>query len=225
MQSESRVSNRMKPLFTLLFLAVAILSGGAPKDALAEETRWYDVEVIVFSQKSQQYHNSELWPVDYELPQTEVTKTLLPASNSSKPLAFSRLAQSSLQLTSEANRIKSAPDLGLLLHMGWRQPGLPEDKAVAVKIDKGPDQRLSGTLKLVLSRYLHINTDLIYREPLSGGAATAFNSTAEDASSFSLEPRYQAYHMKQSRRMRSRELHYLDHPLFGMVILVTPYEG
>ena len=29
----------------------------------------------------------------------------------------------------------------------------------------------------------------------------------------------------ESRRMRSNELHYLDHPLFGMVIKVTPYEA
>ncbi len=30
--------------------------------------------------------------------------------------------------------------------------------------------------------------------------------------------------MTQQRRMRSRELHYLDHPLFGLIIEVTPYE-
>lgn len=30
--------------------------------------------------------------------------------------------------------------------------------------------------------------------------------------------------MNESRRMRSGELHYLDHPLFGIVVKVTPYE-
>ncbi|MBV1881020.1 MAG: peptidoglycan binding protein CsiV [Pseudomonadales bacterium] len=30
--------------------------------------------------------------------------------------------------------------------------------------------------------------------------------------------------LKQSRRMRSKELHYLDHPLFGIVVKVIPYE-
>ena len=29
----------------------------------------------------------------------------------------------------------------------------------------------------------------------------------------------------ESRRMRSNELHYLDHPLFGMVIKITSYEA
>lgn len=30
--------------------------------------------------------------------------------------------------------------------------------------------------------------------------------------------------LTQQRRMRSRELHYIDHPLFGMLIEITPYE-
>lgn len=225
MLSELRVSKRMKSVFTFLFSAMAIL-GGTLQGALAEETRWYDVEVIVFSHNSKQYRNSELWPVDYELPQTEKTQALLPSpSATSKAVAFSRLAPSSLQLTSEAARIKSAPDMDVLLHTGWRQPGLPEDKAVAVEIDTDSDQRVSGTLKLVLSRYLHINTDLVYREPLSDSENAEPYSVPADVSTFSFEPRYQAYHMKQSRRMRSREIHYLDHPLFGMAILVTPYEA
>ncbi len=29
---------------------------------------------------------------------------------------------------------------------------------------------------------------------------------------------------KQKRRMRSREIHYIDHPLMGMVILIEPYD-
>ena len=32
------------------------------------------------------------------------------------------------------------------------------------------------------------------------------------------------FHMQQSRDMRSKEFHYLDHPALGLVILVEPYE-
>lgn len=221
MLSELFVRNHMRNVFTSLLLGLALLSAGTSQVAAADdETRWYDVEVIIFSHNNQQYRESELWPIDYELPQTEETKTLLSArSGRSKPVAFAKLDSNSLRLTSEANRIKSAPDMELLLHLGWRQPGLPEDKAIAVSIDGESSQRVGGTLKLVLSRYLHINTDLIYREPQSD------SSSQPELAELSFEPRYQAYHLKQSRRMRSRELHYLDHPLFGMAIMVTPYEG
>ena len=33
------------------------------------------------------------------------------------------------------------------------------------------------------------------------------------------------YALNEQRRMRSRKLHYLDHPEFGMLILITPYEA
>lgn len=207
--------NRKQTVFTSLLVGVTLLSVGSLQVAAAAETRWYDVEVIIFSHNSQQYRNSELWPVDYELPAMGVTQALLPARPGNKPVAFSQLDSNSLRLKSHANRIKTAKDMELLLHMGWRQPGLPEDKAIAIQVDEGPSQRLSGTLKLVLSRFLHINTDLIYREQRSG----------DNSSDLSTQPRYQAYNLKQSRRMRSRELHYLDHPLFGMAIMVTPYQG
>ena len=31
------------------------------------------------------------------------------------------------------------------------------------------------------------------------------------------------YRMVQSRRMRSNELHYLDHPLFGVIVRINRY--
>ena len=33
------------------------------------------------------------------------------------------------------------------------------------------------------------------------------------------------YPLKQKRRMRSTELHYFDHPLLGMLVVITPYEN
>jgi hypothetical protein len=30
------------------------------------------------------------------------------------------------------------------------------------------------------------------------------------------------FHMKNHRRMRSKELHYIDHPLVGMLIQINP---
>ena len=235
---DSKPRYRPQTAFSPLFLGLTLFWCCATQAVSAEAPRWYDVEVIIFSHNSQQYRESERWPVDYDLPQTGATQELLPASGR-KETPFARLDANSLRLTTQANRIKAAADMDLLLHLGWRQPGLAENKAVAVRVDDGMQgqnnpglPRMEGTLKLVLSRYLHINTDLIYREPLSDTAASAGMPGREGAESglFSLsgdqpsKPQYQVYHLLQSRRMRSSELHYLDHPRFGMAILVTPYE-
>ena len=67
---------------------------------------------------------------------------------------------------------------------------------------------LDGTVTISLGRYLHVYTDLaLTKRRTSGGS-----------------PGLQTYFFKDHRRMRSRKLHYIDHPKMGMLVLITPYE-
>jgi hypothetical protein len=36
-------------------------------------------------------------------------------------------------------------------------------------------------------------------------------------------PEPMVFRLNQSRKMRSTEVHYLDHPVLGVIVLVTPY--
>ncbi|MEH6650075.1 MAG: CsiV family protein [Motiliproteus sp.] len=56
-------------------------------------------------------------------------------------------------------------------------------------------------------------------------ASAAVTSMPSDEVAQSSEPiaRYLTVKMDKPRRMRSRELHYLDHPVFGLLIRITPY--
>ncbi|MCP4470489.1 MAG: hypothetical protein GY815_07355 [Gammaproteobacteria bacterium] len=83
-----------------------------------------------------------------------------------------------------------------------------------------------GKITIALSRYLHTYTDLILRRPrlsvdpvLSNAALDAY-AAANAADTRILNN----HRIKEHRRMRSRNLHYLDHPEFAMLILITPYE-
>ncbi|MBD3670395.1 MAG: hypothetical protein HUJ29_06445, partial [Gammaproteobacteria bacterium] len=76
-----------------------------------------------------------------------------------------------------------------------------------------PAPFIDGTIKLIRKRFLHIEVDLLYRAPYIEDAA---NPLAR-------EQWPQAFRLIESRRMRSSELHYLDHPMFGVLILATPY--
>lgn len=223
---------------SLLLPLLLIVSAGSHAQ---EATRWYDVEVLLFVQQSKHYRASEQWPADYTEPQLSESKRLLSASSSAtKPVAFSRLGAGELQLRADAARIQSAPDLELLAHFGWRQPGLPQDKAIPIRLSEellnsparqGELPRLSGTLKLILSRYLHIETDLLYREPATtvqdegmGSGQDLFQLAQQQDEAGRQQSLYRVYRLEQSRRMRSGELHYLDHPVFGMAIKVSPYK-
>ena len=75
---------------------------------------------------------------------------------------------------------------------------------------------LEGKITIVLSRYLHTFTDLVLRRP---------RLTADPALENAADTRIlNNHHLKEHRRMRSKNLHYIDSPEFGMLILITPYE-
>lgn len=102
-------------------------------------------------------------------------------------------------------------------------PALIESPLMLTTIDERlPVRSLDGTIKLHLGRYLHLETDLLYRSS-QPPAAPAVNNTFL-MSINEIKPPQTLFRMRQTRRLRSGELHYLDHPMFGMLILITPYE-
>jgi hypothetical protein len=96
---------------------------------------------------------------------------------------------------------------------------------------------LDGTVTLVRSRFLHVYTDLIYTIPSDTlphairqrPLGNPVQATIEVGSgSFGLAPEplsMQSFPLRYHRRMRSNELHYIDHPLLGILILATPVEA
>jgi hypothetical protein len=102
---------------------------------------------------------------------------------------------------------------------------IPADPAVTTEQKKAI---LDGYLKVVLSRYLHANFDLVYKTgiPLSSTPVMARPvSDGDDDNSTQLnQPLTTSYHLTQTRKMRSKEVHYIDHPVLGILILAWPYE-
>jgi hypothetical protein len=118
------------------------------------------------------------------------------------PELFTLLATQTYQLQDIARRIRRSSDYDLLLHSGWRQYTFPRDEANAHSIDVDLDgHRLHGDVRLAVERRLHLALDLVLQSP--------------DGAEFRLE---------QSRVMRSGEQHYIDHPAFGVIALITPAE-
>ncbi|NVK57291.1 MAG: hypothetical protein HWE26_16940 [Alteromonadaceae bacterium] len=88
-----------------------------------------------------------------------------------------------------------------------------------------PIWQLDGFIQVYLKYlnnvpYLHINSELFYRQPLLSGttpASDGFSGTT---------PQYELVSIpfKQLRRVISTQLHYFDHPLFGMVVQIRRYD-
>ena len=162
---------------------------------------------------------------------------------------FKPIKASTYQLLDEAKALTEHEDFRIIYHRSWRQPGMNKDNAVSVIIekdipripyatapmasqqallnsdlveyDKIINQRLpkinnlKGLITINLSRFLHIQTDIQFTQHVP---VKKENET--DPASIVIKP--QVYQLKQTRKMRSKELHYLDNPKLGMLVYITP---
>lgn len=196
------------------------------------------------------------------------------AGNASMPLRptpFIALPSSQLEFRGKAAYMQRSGGYRTLFHETWVQPVRHEASALPLILDRSGDTgqwpRLQGSIKLYLSRYLHIQTNLwlntagdylpglwrmpapplgppslIIEElpaelepeaespPAGWAVADGEDELAGDPNEAllaeeELGPVYPFRHavlLQQKRRMRSTEVHYLDHPLFGLVVTLKP---
>jgi hypothetical protein len=109
-----------------------------------------------------------------------------------------------------------------LLHTGWVQPGLAEADGRPFDLGQVGALNPHGTVHVFLSRFLHVTLDLTFEgQPaaVDPAAPNAAASPGDGLAEVVLAPRY---HLAATRNVRSGELHYFDHPAFGVLVRVTP---
>jgi hypothetical protein len=132
---------------------------------------------------------------------------------------FRLLRPEELQLTNQYRILERNPQAyAPLLHGGWVQPGLPEADARPFDLAMLGATNPMGTIRLYLSRFLHVNLDLSYQDA-AAPATPAAPGFRDELAELPITPRY---HLDADRPTRSGELHYFDHPAFGVLIKVTP---
>lgn len=152
-----------------------------------------------------------------------------------------------LKLANEAERINKRSDMNVIWHQAWVEPIQEEGQAIRhnvnVRLQDKLDIQITGHFELHRSRYLHINTDLQVQHyelqapaELSALSLPANDNRADYRSDLlaqseieaslavDLPTPIRAARVQQSRRMRSNELHYIDHPMLGIVLNIVPIE-
>jgi hypothetical protein len=141
-------------------------------------------------------------------------------------------APEAFQLSREAGRIESRGNGRILFHGRWLQAVPPREQYDPILVTGGQTlrpplaaQELIGTVGVSLGRYLHFRADLFFHGPALGltpasavmagdGTPTLTPTGAVEAGGYMV--------LSESRRMRSEELHYLDHPKLGLVVRIDP---
>ncbi len=124
------------------------------------------------------------------------------------------------QLADVVERINNSRDFQLLAYQVWQQDGVLFDEAEPFVLPtlNNDEGLLEGTATLSLSRFLHllVEIDWLPREMNEGFAL--YPGLA------GLIARPTPYSIRESRLMQRGVIHYFDHPLFGVVALITRVE-
>ena len=103
----------------------------------------------------------------------------------------------------------ASPGLGRSEPPGWRPFYRP------------PELRYDGFVRLRSARFLHLDIDFAYfLAPDEDGSSAAPGATGA-ALALDGEARAEYARLTESRRVRLNEIHYFDHPLFGVIVQVS----
>jgi len=219
-------------MLVAVFLVISL-----PSLSYAKKTG-YIVELIIFEDVNGRYLNSEDWTFNDKLLHA---KTLEATKTARKDPQYAELGWKSAKLAKSLERIKKSSQYNVLVNKRWKQTGLDRENVINIQIGTKAQQKsetaeainaplvdgsakagteppllqplvsapyISGQVTLIMSRYLHFNVNLHYFRPqISESGETEFVS----------------YPVVSERRMRSKEIHYIDHPLVGVIVLATPY--
>lgn len=232
----------IRRLSALIITTVLVSSSLQAQEQTPEPAPWYEVEILLFSQPgdalNDEHWDTRVFPsltenhMDAELPET-VEGLIKPAENEDFSLPASIASM-------------KARGYQMLYHGKWQQAMLPREQSRPIRIKAGElisdgYHQLDGEIELDIARYLHLRTHLFYSVPVSAEWMQAHKITEEVQSTFSSEaesnneisdflaqltpvqqaPQWLTVKMEQGRRMRGGELHYIDHPFFGMLIRMT----
>ncbi len=199
-------------------------------EAPQNHERLYQVELIVFARN--QAAPEEHWPTDVKLTYPENLLSL--KSEASAYEEFSLLAANERLLNPHAATV-SKGGYSLLYHQAWRQMIYARKTHIAISGGKtfNGHQELEGSISLSVGQYLRIQSNLWLSQFVPAGTNLTetwpelppLPNTASNESEKS-----QGYLIKrivklnQERSMRSNEIHYIDHPLLGIIIKIVPVE-
>lgn len=175
------------------------------------------------------------------------------ANDDQKLIPYGILPESNNRLDGIYRVMRLSREYRPVYHLSWQQPGMEGNRAQAVYIQApGPTQLfeltlpprlisdpmpadfyepielvIDGSLKIRSSLYLHVDLDMVLfrqppeKEPDLQEATLAAEEAMDDAVA-ELQP-VDYVRLTESRRIKLNELHYFDHPMFGVIVQVSRY--
>ena len=191
----------MKKILAVFILLLPVVYIPNVTTQAATSRSSYVVEVIVI-QHNQKNDLEELWS-------NNITLRNIPDID--KAIEAKGEIPNYSKLTKIAEKISEEKRYRILSHKRWFQYAEPKSKARIIRIrgKENTEPIVDGTFKFYSKYYLHIDVDMRMKEKM-------------DQKDVSPEERSMVYRIRERRRIKIKELNYIDHPKFAMLVYVTP---
>ncbi len=206
---------------TLMVMLLCIITPSHAEDA-DKKARWYQVNLTVFKQKPDSKLDESFSSQALKLEFADVVRLKQkPEKTAARSAMNAPIALHHEALTNKSPFIEQSIDEGwtellskldpatqpILYNSQWIQPVYDQENILPLYFETSllhlDQPQLRGLMHLHVSRYLHANFNINYWPEDA--------DSHEDLVSF-----------ESSRRMRSKEVHYLDHPLIGILLQILP---
>lgn len=168
--------------------------------APAEKESTYEIEVVVFENRLADLLGDELLMRDTEQAKIRgLENAIIPDKAEGSPT----LSPAITSLLEQDGHYR------VLTHLHWVQTVDAKSVAKPVRIASVNSEELEGSIRFYMSRHLHLDVNLLFRETLSVAGA---------------DPRTEVYRLSEQRKLKGQETHYFDHPRFGVLARVMPVE-
>jgi hypothetical protein len=177
-----------------LLRVLVLLAGVLAAPGTWAQSEWYAIEMIVFAHPGGDARFAESWRADPGMPDRSRAQPVVAGG------AVAPVSPSAYRLSGIWQALRASAGYRPLRHLAWTQRGASQRSAPEILVGEQPDAPVQGVVQVSRARFLHVKADLLYLDA--------------DGS----------YRFTVRRRMRSNELHYMDHPMFGLLVIATRLE-
>jgi hypothetical protein len=230
-------------LVSIFFIvSTSFLKNTAVANELEQTTKWYQIEYIIFEHLKTDDHILRYEDTPYPLKTNKqfsyVTTNTHPASS----YQYTQLSENKMDLTSAIQKLKRSREVKVLDTHSWQQPLNEDSRTPPIKINTKVSQQrtLFGELQLRKSRYTHAEFKLYLTNSFSvpyrdikdwflekdtkWKLIDLLIAAPEDLPFIETIGQSEIYqnirYLKESRRIKEGEIHYIDHPIIGVIITI-----
>ena len=163
---------------------------------------WYQVEMIVFENLDVPT-GGETFNHDPGLPNFDKGVFLKSRSEGDGLVPYQALPLSRSRMGGVYGALRASAEYRPVMHVNWQQPSVGRPHVKFVRVSRSSEDLdvqalIDGIVRIRASHLLHADLDL------------AFFGSAQNH-----------YRLKQTRKIKLKEMHYFDHAKFGVILLVN----